>query len=195
MLQQISQTLARHSRRCLVAPLNANSTAVSVSARAMGTASPWANFQMAPPDPIIGLNEAFALDDYPKKVIVGVGAYRDDKGKPYVLPCVREAEQRIVNDLSIDMEYLGIVSVPTFERYLTNIKCSRKSLLYNAGLTHFLPPCIQFFPIFYCRPEIRNLSTGHSSLRMTKSRLPWSKIESKAFKRCPGPVDFAYLEN
>lgn len=51
---------------------------------------------MAPPDPIIGLNEAYQKDDYPQKVIVGVGAYRDDKGKPYVLPCVREAEKRIM---------------------------------------------------------------------------------------------------
>ena len=59
-------------------------------------ASPWASFEMAPPDPIIGLNEAFQKDDYPQKVIVGVGAYRDDQGKPYVLPCVREAEKRIM---------------------------------------------------------------------------------------------------
>lgn len=51
---------------------------------------------MAPPDPIIGLNEAYAKDDYPQKVIIGVGAYRDDQGKPYVLPCVREAEKRLM---------------------------------------------------------------------------------------------------
>jgi hypothetical protein len=28
-----------------------------VSRRAMSTASPWADYDMAPPDPIIGLNE------------------------------------------------------------------------------------------------------------------------------------------
>jgi aspartate aminotransferase len=64
---------------------------------------------MAPPDPIIGLNEAFAKDDSPKKVIVGVGAYRDGDGKPYVLPCVREAEHRILAQ-DHDMEYAPIVS-------------------------------------------------------------------------------------
>lgn len=52
---------------------------------------------MAPPDPIIGLNEAYQRDDFPQKVIVGVGAYRDDAGKPYVLPCVRKAEQRLLD--------------------------------------------------------------------------------------------------
>ena len=64
---------------------------------------------MAPQDPIIGLNEEFQRDDFPQKVIVGVGAYRDDAGKPYVLPCVREAEKRLV-DQKLDMEYSGIVS-------------------------------------------------------------------------------------
>ena len=60
-------------------------------------------------DPIIGLNEAYAKDDFPHKVIVGVGAYRDDAGKPYVLPCVREAERRML-EANLDMEYSGIVS-------------------------------------------------------------------------------------
>lgn len=70
----------------------------AVARRTMSTAlvSPWANFEMAPPDPIIGLNEAYQKDDFPQKVIVGVGAYRDDNGKPYVLPCVREAEKRLM---------------------------------------------------------------------------------------------------
>ena len=44
-----------------------------------------------------------------QKVIVGVGAYRDDAGKPYVLPCVREAEKRLMEQ-NLDMEYAGIVS-------------------------------------------------------------------------------------
>ena len=66
---------------------------------------------MAPLDPIIGLNEAFQQDDFPKKVIVGVGAYRDDQGKPFVLPSVREAE-KILLEKKLDMEYTGIVSFP-----------------------------------------------------------------------------------
>jgi hypothetical protein len=63
---------------------------------------------MAPPDPIIGLNEAYQKDDSPHKVIIGVGAYRDDKGKPYVLPSVRIAEERMLQQ-HLDMEYSGIV--------------------------------------------------------------------------------------
>lgn len=76
---------------------------------AASAASPWATYEMGPPDPIIGLNEAYQKDDYPGKVIVGVGAYRDDLGKPHVLPCVRQAEQKLM-DQNLDMEYSGIVS-------------------------------------------------------------------------------------
>jgi aspartate aminotransferase len=68
---------------------------------------------MAPLDPIIGLNEAFHKDDFPNKVIVGVGAYRDDAGKPYVLPCVKAAEQKILEQ-NLDMEYSNIVSIKQF---------------------------------------------------------------------------------
>lgn len=64
---------------------------------------------MGPPDPILGLNEAFQKDDFPQKVIVGVGAYRDDAGKPHVLPTVREAEYRLLES-KLDMEYAPIVS-------------------------------------------------------------------------------------
>ncbi|KAG9153903.1 hypothetical protein Leryth_006007 [Lithospermum erythrorhizon] len=49
----------------------------------------------APKDPILGVTEAFLADQSPEKVNVGVGAYRDDNGKPVVLECVREAERRI----------------------------------------------------------------------------------------------------
>ena len=45
---------------------------------------------MGPPDPILGVTEAFKRDTNPKKMNLGVGAYRDDNGKPYVLATVRQ---------------------------------------------------------------------------------------------------------
>jgi aspartate aminotransferase len=68
---------------------------------------------MAPLDPIIGLNEHYQADKSHNKVIVGVGAYRDDAGKPYVLPCVREAERRIF-EKSLNMEYSAITGDAQF---------------------------------------------------------------------------------
>uniref|UniRef100_A0AAZ3PB95 Aspartate aminotransferase n=1 Tax=Oncorhynchus tshawytscha TaxID=74940 RepID=A0AAZ3PB95_ONCTS len=50
----------------------------------------WSEVQMGPPDPILGVSEAYKRDTNPKKMNLGVGAYRDDQGKPYVLSCVRK---------------------------------------------------------------------------------------------------------
>ena len=47
---------------------------------------------MAPVDPILGITEAFKQDSNPNKINLGVGAYRDDKGKPWILPSVKKAE-------------------------------------------------------------------------------------------------------
>ena len=46
---------------------------------------------MAPPDPILSLSVNFKNDIFPQKVNLGIGAYRDENGKPYVFPVVRKA--------------------------------------------------------------------------------------------------------
>lgn len=67
----------------------------------------WAGVQMGPPDAILGVTEAYKRDTNPKKINLGVGAYRDDNGKPYVLPSVRKAEERIISRKN-DHEYAPI---------------------------------------------------------------------------------------
>ncbi|MBP6087916.1 MAG: aspartate/tyrosine/aromatic aminotransferase [Polaromonas sp.] len=48
--------------------------------------------EMAPRDPILGLNEQFNADTNPNKVNLGVGVYFDDTGKLPLLKCVQSAE-------------------------------------------------------------------------------------------------------
>ena len=48
--------------------------------------------EMAPRDPILGLNEQFSADSNPDKVNLGVGVYYDDNGKLPLLECVKAAE-------------------------------------------------------------------------------------------------------
>lgn len=67
----------------------------------------WSGVEMGPPDPILGVTEAFKKDTNPKKINLGVGAYRDDNGKPFILPCVRDAERKLASS-SLDHEYLPI---------------------------------------------------------------------------------------
>ena len=67
----------------------------------------WSGVEMGPPDAIIGVNEAFKRDSNPKKMNLGVGAYRDDEGKPFVLPSVRKAEKKIAGK-QMNHEYTTI---------------------------------------------------------------------------------------
>jgi aspartate aminotransferase, mitochondrial len=79
----------------------------------VATFSAWSHLTAAPADPILGLNEAFKADKNPKKVLLGMGAYRDDKGKPYILDCVREAEERMLKN-NMDHEYAGIQGIDSY---------------------------------------------------------------------------------
>ena len=45
---------------------------------------------------------------------LGIGAYRTDEGKPYVLDVVRKVEKELANDTSLDKEYLPIGGDPEF---------------------------------------------------------------------------------
>ena len=52
--------------------------------------------EMAPRDPILGLNEQFNADPNPRKVNLGVGVYFDDNGKLPLLQCVQAAEKNLM---------------------------------------------------------------------------------------------------
>lgn len=56
----------------------------------------WGKVEKAPADPILGVNEAFKNETNPNKQLLGVGAYRDNNGKPFTLSCVSKAEEIIV---------------------------------------------------------------------------------------------------
>ncbi|KAI9739488.1 MAG: aspartate transaminase aat1 [Claussenomyces sp. TS43310] len=70
---------------------------------------------MASSKAILGITEAFKADSFKEKINLGVGAYRDNQGKPYVLPSVRQAEGKVVSDL-LNKEYAGITGVPEFTK-------------------------------------------------------------------------------
>ncbi|WP_024303182.1 amino acid aminotransferase [Pseudogulbenkiania sp. MAI-1] len=57
------------------------------------TTSIFAAVEMAPRDPILGLNEAFNADTRATKVNLGVGVYYDDNGKIPLLAAVKAAEK------------------------------------------------------------------------------------------------------
>jgi len=73
------------------------------------------NLQLAPRDPILGINEAFAADARAQKVNLGVGVYYDDNGKVPVLECVKRAEQ-ILSSSTAPRTYLPIEGIQAYVR-------------------------------------------------------------------------------
>lgn len=90
----------------------------------------WADVAEGPPDAILGITEAFKKDSFPEKINLGVGAYRDDNGKPYVLPSVRDAEEDVVSS-KLDKEYAGITGVPSFTKAAAKLAYGQQSLPFR----------------------------------------------------------------
>uniref|UniRef100_A0A0K8TT32 Aspartate aminotransferase n=1 Tax=Tabanus bromius TaxID=304241 RepID=A0A0K8TT32_TABBR len=94
-------------------------------------ASSWfADVPMGPPDAILGVTEAFKRDTNPKKINLGVGAYRDDNGKPFVLPSVTSAERRLM-EKSLDKEYAPISGTAEFCKLAINLALGDNSVNLN----------------------------------------------------------------
>ncbi len=70
--------------------------------------------EMAPRDPILGLNEQFAADTHPDKVNLGVGVYFDENGKLPLLQCVQAAEKAMM-DKPAARGYLPIDGIAAYD--------------------------------------------------------------------------------
>ncbi len=80
--------------------------------------------EMAPRDPILGLNEQFNADTNPNKVNLGVGVYYDDNGKLPLLACVQAAEKAMM-DKPTARGYLPIDGIAAYDAGV-------KSLVFGA---------------------------------------------------------------
>jgi aspartate aminotransferase len=67
----------------------------------------------APPDPILGLMEAFKKDPHPHKINLSVGVYQNEYGKTPILDAVKRAEQKLLA-AETNKGYLGIDGLPQF---------------------------------------------------------------------------------
>ncbi|NKE64967.1 aspartate/tyrosine/aromatic aminotransferase [Ramlibacter sp. RBP-2] len=81
--------------------------------------------EMAPRDPILGLNEQFNADSNPDKVNLGVGVYYDDNGKLPLLECVKTAEKQMM-EAPKARGYLPIDGIAAYDSAV-------KNLVFGAG--------------------------------------------------------------
>lgn len=73
----------------------------------------FASVELAPRDPILGLNEQFKADTRDTKVNLGVGVYYDDQGRIPLLNAVRQAETRLF-ERAEPRNYLPIDGIPGY---------------------------------------------------------------------------------
>ena len=84
----------------------------------------FADVELVPGDPILGLSEAYNADPRATKVNLGVGIYYDESGRIPVLDAVREVEQRLAAEAK-PRGYLPIDGMPDYTR-------ATRALLFGA---------------------------------------------------------------
>ncbi|KAK2614182.1 hypothetical protein N8I77_001031 [Diaporthe amygdali] len=90
------------------------SIANQMASPVLATSFPADTVPQAPEDPLFGLMAAYRADTSSDKVDLGIGAYRDDNAKPWILPVVKKADEIIRNDPNLNHEYLPIAGLASF---------------------------------------------------------------------------------
>jgi aromatic-amino-acid transaminase len=88
--------------------------------------------ELAPRDPILGLNEAFNADPRSTKVNLGVGVYTNEEGKIPLLRAVREAEKARV-EAALPRGYLPIDGIAVYDAAVQKLLLGESSPLIAAG--------------------------------------------------------------
>jgi aromatic-amino-acid transaminase len=88
--------------------------------------------EMAPRDPILGLNEQFAADTNPNKVNLGVGVYFDENGKLPLLACVQAAEKALM-DAPKPRGYLPIDGIAAYDNAVKKLVFGADSEVVQQG--------------------------------------------------------------
>ena len=92
----------------------------------------FAAVELAPRDPILGLNEQFAAEKHPQKVNLGVGVYFNEHSKLPLLECVQRAE-RMLTDAASPRGYLPIDGIAAYDRAVQAMVFGADSAVLNAG--------------------------------------------------------------
>jgi len=76
---------------------------------------------VAVPDAILTLATWFKEDKFPKKVNLGIGAYRTEEGKPWPLPSVLAGQMAVCEDPGEDKEYVPIDGKPEYKKFVQQL--------------------------------------------------------------------------
>ena len=147
----------------------------------------------------VGISEAFKKDTCSRKVDLGVGAYRDDDGKPVILPSVAKAKSLIFN--SLEHEYLPIEGS---EKFISNaialayadcppVRENRIASIQSISGTGALRIGIAFIHRFY--PYSRSIYIPRPSWWNHRSIITHSGLEFKEYSYYNSKTKDLDLEN
>src|SRR3954469_6053781 len=88
--------------------------------------------ELAPRDPILGLNEQFNADPNPAKVNLGVGVYFDDNGKLPLLACVKAAEE-LMMEAPKARNYLPIDGIAAYDSAVQDLVFGADTPIRKSG--------------------------------------------------------------
>lgn len=88
--------------------------------------------ELAPRDPILGLNEQYNADTRATKVNLGVGVYYDEEGRLPVLKAVQQAEKELASQVT-PRGYLPIEGISTYDKGAQALLLGKDSELSKAG--------------------------------------------------------------
>lgn len=92
----------------------------------------FANVELVPGDPILGLTDAFRADPRPTKVNLGVGIYYDEEGRIPVMGAVQQVE-RTLAEQSPARGYLPIDGMPDYRSATRELLFGADSPLISEG--------------------------------------------------------------
>ncbi|WMJ71104.1 amino acid aminotransferase [Stenotrophomonas sp. 24(2023)] len=92
----------------------------------------FANVELVPGDPILGLTEAYNADSRPTKVNLGVGIYYDESGRIPLLRAVKQIEQQLATEAK-PRGYLPIDGLPAYTQATRELVFGKDSPLLAAN--------------------------------------------------------------
>ncbi|KAJ5042285.1 uncharacterized protein L3040_004837 [Drepanopeziza brunnea f. sp. 'multigermtubi'] len=158
----------------------------------------------APEDPLFGLMAAFRADPFDKKVDLGIGAYRDDDAKPWVLPVVKKADEILRNDPALNHEYLPIAGLASFTSAaaklilgadspaLTEKRACSVQTISGTGAVHLGALFLKrFFPgsptVYFSNPTWANHNQIFANVALPSATYPYFSKDTKG-------LDFAGMK-
>ncbi|KAG9242557.1 pyridoxal phosphate-dependent transferase [Calycina marina] len=175
------------------------------TASATETSFPEYAVPQAPEDPLFGLMAAFRADGDEKKVDLGIGAYRDNDAKPWVLPVVKKADILLRDDPSLNHEYLPIAGLTDFTSAAAKLILGAESpalsekrvhsmqTISGTGAVHIGALFLRKFyagapTVYFSNPTWANHNQIFSNVHLPTSTYPYFSKSTKG-------LDFAGMKN